>query len=56
MKKEMIQFKSKNLLEHVVFVDILWEDVLKYRETNLAEIGMKSIFPLWGKASKVLAH
>jgi len=44
------------LLEHqragvtaVVFGDIFLFEIKKYRENNLARIGMKGIFPLWGK-------
>ncbi|MFX1259434.1 MAG: ATP-binding protein, partial [Promethearchaeota archaeon] len=55
MKKEMIYFKSKNV-NHVAFGDIFLEDIRKYREKNLAKIGMKAIFPLWGKSSKTLAR
>ena len=31
----------------VVFGDIFLEDLRKYREQNLAKLGMKGIFPLW---------
>jgi len=31
----------------VVFGDIFLEDLRKYREKNLATLGMKGIFPLW---------
>ncbi len=31
----------------VVFGDIFLEDLRQYRESNLAKIGMKGIFPLW---------
>ena len=40
----------------VVFGDIFLEDVRKYREDNLLKIGMKALFPLWKKDTKVLAH
>lgn len=32
-----------------VFGDIFLEDLRKYREANLAQIGMKAVFPLWGR-------
>jgi len=38
----------------VVFGDIFLEDVRKYREENLARVGMTGIFPLWGKDSRAL--
>ena len=39
----------------VAFGDIFLEDLKKYRETNLAKIGMKGIFPLWKQKSYILA-
>ena len=40
----------------VVFGDIFLEDVREYREKNLEKIGMKALFPLWGKDTVDLAH
>jgi len=40
----------------VVFGDIFLEDLKKYREGNLAKIGMKGLFPLWKKDTTKLAH
>jgi len=40
----------------VAFGDIFLEDVRKYREDNLLKIGMKALFPLWKKDTRVLAH
>ena len=40
----------------VVFGDIFLEDVRKYREDNLAKVGMKGIFPLWKKDTTELAN
>ena len=54
MKKEMINLKSHQVL-NVVFGDIFLEDIRKYRESNLSKIGMKALFPLWGKNSRELA-
>ncbi len=54
MKREMLQFKSKNVI-YIAFGDIFLEDVREYREANLASIGMKAVFPLWGKNSMELA-
>src|SRR5437868_14913086 len=34
-------------IENVIFGDIFLEDLRLYRETNLAKLGMKGIFPLW---------
>jgi uncharacterized protein (TIGR00290 family) len=39
----------------VAFGDIFLEDLKKYRESNLAKIGLKGLFPLWKQSSYVLA-
>jgi uncharacterized protein (TIGR00290 family) len=38
------------------FGDIFLEDVRAYREANLARIGMKALFPLWGRDTQELAE
>ncbi len=40
----------------VVFGDIFLEDIRRYREDNLSKIGMKGIFPLWGRDTTELAN
>jgi uncharacterized protein (TIGR00290 family) len=40
----------------VVFGDIFLEDLKKYREDNLAKVGMKGIFPIWKRDTRVLAN
>jgi len=47
---------SKMGVSSVVFGDIFLEDVRKYRENNLAKIGMKGIFPLWKKDTRNIAN
>jgi uncharacterized protein (TIGR00290 family) len=39
----------------VAFGDIFLEDLKKYREANLAKVGLKGIFPLWKQTSYILA-
>jgi uncharacterized protein (TIGR00290 family) len=38
----------------VVFGDIFLEDLRKYREDNLAQLGMHAIFPLWKRDTRAL--
>jgi uncharacterized protein (TIGR00290 family) len=38
------------------FADLFLEDVRAYRETNLAELGKKSIFPVWGRDTTTFAR
>lgn len=40
----------------VAFGDVFLEDVRKYREDNLSQIGMKGVFPLWKLDTTELAH
>ena len=40
----------------VVFGDIFLEDVRRYREDNLSRIGMRAVFPIWGRDSAELAR
>jgi len=42
-------------VKSVVCGDIFLEDLKKYREDNLAKIGMKGIFPIWKQDSRQLA-
>ncbi len=39
-----------------VFGDIFLEDLKQYRETQLATIGFKAIFPLWKRNTAELMH
>jgi uncharacterized protein (TIGR00290 family) len=58
-EREMLQILTKHLTNGVytiVFGDIFLEDVKKYREQMLSKISMKSVFPLWKKDSRQLAH
>ncbi len=43
-------------VDAVVFGDIFLEDLKKYRQANLALLGMSGIFPIWKRDSKELAH
>ncbi len=53
MEKEMNLLKAENIYT-VAFGDIFLQDVRDYRENNLRKVGMKAIFPLWGKDSREL--
>jgi len=48
MKEVLLQFQQSGV-SAVVFGDIFLEDIRKYREENMARVGMKGFFPLWGK-------
>jgi uncharacterized protein (TIGR00290 family) len=48
MRKVLSKFKQDGV-SLVTFGDIFLEGVKKYREDNLSQLGMKGIFPIWGR-------
>jgi len=48
MREILIRFKQAGV-SSVVFGDIFLKGVRKYREDNLSQLGMKGIFPIWGR-------
>lgn len=48
-------YKSKGV-SHVVFGDLFLEDVRRYREEKLRQIGVTPIFPLWKENTEELAE
>ncbi|MBM4141042.1 MAG: diphthine--ammonia ligase [Nitrospira sp.] len=55
MKAVLERYRSAGI-SSVAFGDIFQEDLRKYREDNLAKVGMKALFPLWEKDTAELAH
>jgi uncharacterized protein (TIGR00290 family) len=41
---------------HAIFGDLFLEDIRKYRERNLAQVGIIPIFPLWRENTTALAR
>lgn len=54
--RELLERYKVQGVSAVVFGDIFLEDVRRYREDKLASIGMKGVFPLWGKGTAALAR
>ena len=48
MENMLLEVKAEGI-ENVIFGDIFLKDLRKYREDNLAKVGMKAVFPLWKK-------
>ena len=48
MERELLRHKQGGV-SAVAFGDIFLFEIKKYREGNLARIGMKGVFPLWGR-------
>jgi diphthamide synthase (EF-2-diphthine--ammonia ligase) len=53
MRKHLEHFRSEGIT-HSIFGDIFLEDLKKYRDERLTEIGMTGIYPLWKRDSHEL--
>jgi len=54
MKEALSRYKQKGITA-VAFGDIFLEDLKKYREDNLAKVGLKGVFPIWKRSTSELA-
>lgn len=54
-REKLLTFKGKGVRQ-VVIGDIFLEDLKKYREERLAEVGMAGIFPIWKRDTSELAQ
>ena len=55
MKKTLLDYKNQGI-NTLVFGDLFLEDIKKYREEFLGNIGMECIFPIWGRDTVMLAQ
>jgi len=55
MRKHMEHFRKEGIT-HSIFGDIFLEDLKRYRDERLAEIGMTGIYPLWKRDSQELIN
>jgi len=55
MGKHLQKFKDEGIT-HSIFGDIFLEDLKKYREDRLAEVGLEAIFPLWKRDTTELIN
>jgi uncharacterized protein (TIGR00290 family) len=55
MASILLGFKKQGV-EFAIFGDIFLEDLRRYREGNLSNLGMKAIFPLWKIDTKQLLN
>jgi len=55
MTRALLGFKAQGVTR-VVFGDIFLEDIRKYREARLAEVGLEAVFPLWMRNTAELAR
>ena len=54
MKEALLRYKDKGV-SAIAFGDLFLEDLKHYREHRLAEVGLKAVFPIWKRDTKVLA-
>lgn len=54
MQVALLEFKSAGISK-VVFGDLFLEEIRAYRDRMLAEIGMRAIYPIWGRNTRELA-
>jgi len=54
--RDRLEKYSTHGIRAVVFGDIFLQDLRKYREDHLAQIGMRGLFPIWKRDSVELAH
>lgn len=54
LMKEFLGKEVANGVEHSIFGDIFLEDLKKYREDKLAEVGLQGVFPIWKRDTKEL--
>jgi uncharacterized protein (TIGR00290 family) len=47
---------ARDGVRHVAFGDLFLEDLRRYREDRLAQIGMSAVFPLWMRDTPTLAR
>lgn len=55
LKEKLLYYKGQGV-HSVAIGDIFLEDLRRYREENLAKIGMKGIFPIWKRDTVQLAR
>jgi len=55
MREVLTRYRDQGV-EQVAFGDLFLRDIRSYREERLAQIGMRGVFPLWGRNTSRLAR
>jgi uncharacterized protein (TIGR00290 family) len=55
MEQTMFEYRESGIYA-VAFGDIFLRDLREYRERNLAKVGMKAVFPIWGRDTAELVR
>lgn len=52
---DVVRMAKADGVTHMAFGDLFLEDIRRYREKLLAPLGVKPVFPLWGRDTRALA-
>jgi len=55
MEEVLTKYKERGI-KQVAFGDLFLQDIRTYREERLAQVGMRGVFPLWGRDTRELAN
>jgi uncharacterized protein (TIGR00290 family) len=55
MMQTMLEYKAAGV-KNVAFGDIFLQNLRDYRESNLARVGMKAVFPIWQRSTAELVR
>lgn len=55
MRNALDSWKTKGVSQ-VIFGDLFLEDIRRYREEKLSQIGIRPVFPIWGENTRSLAE
>ena len=50
--RDMLLRNQRKGIDTVAFGDLFLQDVRRYREKNMARIGMEALFPVWGRNTR----
>jgi uncharacterized protein (TIGR00290 family) len=55
MREVLTRWKTRGA-PHVIFGDLFLEDIRRYREEKLSQLGITPVFPVWGEDTASLAN
>lgn len=56
MNEALRTMRDRDDITHVIFGDLFLRDIRTYRESQLAALGLRAVFPLWMRDTMVLAR
>ena len=55
MRNALTAWKGRGM-EYVIFGDLFLQDIRRYREDKLSQVGVEPVFPIWGENTRALAE